>query len=157
MRKDRIRHDVRAKLIRCQALPSLFRCGAAFARRFQSPMFNPVVRDSIVHDGRPIARIKVKPVACQHWAPSTFLGPHFYATATNSTGRVQIKRCGPLNDRIAPFEMPILFASVHTGLPVSTSQVSGKHSRLNVGLRPRRVSENPHRCYPHLSGATLSG
>lgn len=55
-----------AKLLRCQALPSPFRFGIAFGRHYQSPTFNNVVLDSIVHHGRAIARINTKPVACQH-------------------------------------------------------------------------------------------
>ena len=68
---NRICHDVGAKLLRCQAQPSLSCFGAAFSRLSQRPAFNTVIFDSIVHHGRAITRIDVKPVACQHWAPST--------------------------------------------------------------------------------------
>src|ERR1700741_4597843 len=62
---------VRAKLLRCQALPLLVGGGTAFGHRFQSTTCNMVAFDSVLRYWRTIAGINAKPVACQHTAPSS--------------------------------------------------------------------------------------
>jgi hypothetical protein len=86
LRNDRVCHYVRAKLLRCQALPSLLGCGTPF-RCFQSATFNTAVFDSVVHYGRAIAGINEKPVACQHRAPSALTRCNPYAKGLLSLRR----------------------------------------------------------------------